>query len=85
VCVPGCVVRSHGNEQWQFTPEGLMERREASINDVSEDLFVWVAGRACAWRTQRDAYRRQRDHEDMRLYLKGLIFDWLRGSNQGSS
>ncbi|MFI5718428.1 nuclear transport factor 2 family protein [Nocardia sp. NPDC051750] len=26
--------RSYGNEQWEFTPEGLMSRREASINDV---------------------------------------------------
>ncbi len=26
--------RSHGNELWQFAPSGLMERREASINDV---------------------------------------------------
>jgi uncharacterized protein len=27
--------RSYGNELWQFTAEGLMARREASINDVS--------------------------------------------------
>ncbi len=27
--------RSYGNEQWEFTPEGLMSRREASINDVA--------------------------------------------------
>ena len=26
--------RAHGNEQWQFTEAGLMERREASINDL---------------------------------------------------
>jgi hypothetical protein len=26
--------RSHGNEQWEFAPSGLMRRREASINDV---------------------------------------------------
>eukprot|EP00891_Asterochloris_glomerata_P006037 jgi/Astpho2/6037/Aster-x1344 len=26
--------RSHGNEQWQFAPNGLMERRDASINDI---------------------------------------------------
>lgn len=25
--------RSHGNENWEFTPEGLMARRYASIND----------------------------------------------------
>ena len=27
--------RSYGNEMWEFTAEGLMRRREASINDVS--------------------------------------------------
>ncbi|BDD81061.1 hypothetical protein TPB0596_08240 [Tsukamurella pulmonis] len=27
--------RSYGNELWEFTPEGLMSRREASINDVA--------------------------------------------------
>ena len=26
--------RSYGNELWQFAPSGLMERREASINDM---------------------------------------------------
>lgn len=26
--------RSHGNEQWEFADNGLMRRREASINDV---------------------------------------------------
>ncbi|MGH1451241.1 MAG: nuclear transport factor 2 family protein [Pseudomonadaceae bacterium] len=26
--------RSHGNEQWEFAPNGLMQRREASINDL---------------------------------------------------
>lgn len=26
--------RSHGNEHWQFDAEGLMARRDASINDV---------------------------------------------------
>ncbi|MER5321682.1 nuclear transport factor 2 family protein [Streptosporangium roseum] len=29
--------RSHGNELWEFTPDGLMARREASINDVAID------------------------------------------------
>ncbi|CDP87084.1 MULTISPECIES: nuclear transport factor 2 family protein [Mycolicibacterium] len=29
--------RSYGNELWQFTAEGLMARREASINDVEID------------------------------------------------
>ena len=36
---------SHGNEQWRFDENGLMERREASINDVeisqAERLFLW--------------------------------------------
>ncbi|GAA1966067.1 nuclear transport factor 2 family protein [Catenulispora subtropica] len=27
--------RSYGNEQWEFTPDGLMSRRFASINDVA--------------------------------------------------
>jgi nuclear transport factor 2 (NTF2) superfamily protein len=27
--------RSYGNENWEFTAEGLMHRREASINDVA--------------------------------------------------
>jgi nuclear transport factor 2 (NTF2) superfamily protein len=26
--------RSHGNEHWEFAPNGLMQRRDASINDV---------------------------------------------------
>lgn len=26
--------RSYGNEQWEFAPDGLMSRREASINDI---------------------------------------------------
>jgi nuclear transport factor 2 (NTF2) superfamily protein len=29
--------RSHGNEQWEFADNGLMRRREASINDVPID------------------------------------------------
>lgn len=40
--------RAHGNEQWEFTGEGLMRRREASINDVrideDERLFRWPLG-----------------------------------------
>jgi nuclear transport factor 2 (NTF2) superfamily protein len=40
--------RSHGNEQWEFAPDGLMRRREASINDVpvaeADRLFRWPAG-----------------------------------------
>lgn len=40
--------RSHGNEQWEFDAEGLMCRREASINDVpiaeADRKFHWPAG-----------------------------------------
>ena len=40
--------RAHGNEQWEFAPTGLMQRREASINDLpiteSERLFRWPLG-----------------------------------------
>ena len=40
--------RSHGNEQWEFDGNGLMRRREASINDVpiaaAARLFHWPAG-----------------------------------------
>ena len=41
--------RSYGNENWEFTPEGLMRRRIASINDlpISENdrRFRWPIGR----------------------------------------
>ncbi len=37
--------RSHGNEQWEFNEHGLMQRREASINDVKiaigDRRFTW--------------------------------------------
>lgn len=40
--------RSYGNENWQFNPQGLMQRRFASINDVSitqeQRLFFWPLG-----------------------------------------
>ena len=39
--------RSYGNEQWEFDENGLMRRREASINDVQivedERRFRWAA------------------------------------------
>ena len=39
--------RSYGNEQWEFSPEGLMRRREASINDLAipddDRRFRWDA------------------------------------------
>jgi nuclear transport factor 2 (NTF2) superfamily protein len=39
--------RSYGNELWEFDDEGLMRRREASINDVpiaaSDRKFSWSA------------------------------------------
>ena len=38
--------RSYGNENWQFSANGLMERRIASINDLKisepERLFRWT-------------------------------------------
>jgi uncharacterized protein len=37
--------RAHGNEQWEFSPEGLMRRREASINDVR----ITVGNRKFSW------------------------------------
>jgi nuclear transport factor 2 (NTF2) superfamily protein len=41
--------RSYGNENWEFNPEGYMQRRFASINDLpiqaSERLFHWPLGR----------------------------------------
>ena len=40
--------RAHGNEQWEFDQNGLMRRREASINDVpiaaGERKFLWPIG-----------------------------------------
>ncbi len=39
--------RSYGNELWEFDDQGLMRRREASINDVpihvQERKFFWPA------------------------------------------
>lgn len=44
----GAFFRSYGNEQWEFDGDGLMRRREASINDVaiteSERRFLWPLG-----------------------------------------
>jgi len=41
--------RSYGNENWEFSPEGLMASRHASINDFaikeSERKFHWDLGR----------------------------------------
>lgn len=43
----GLWYRSYGNEQWEFDDDGLMRRREASINDVaiseSDRRFHWPA------------------------------------------
>jgi nuclear transport factor 2 (NTF2) superfamily protein len=40
--------RAHGNEQWEFDAQGLMSRREASINDVritaADRRFHWPLG-----------------------------------------
>src|SRR3954465_13014889 len=45
----GSWFRSYGNENWEFTAEGLMRRRFASINDLpireSDRLFHWALGR----------------------------------------
>ncbi len=41
--------RSYGNENWEFDPQGLMQVRYASINDLSIDdsdrKFHWSQGR----------------------------------------
>jgi nuclear transport factor 2 (NTF2) superfamily protein len=41
--------RSYGNENWEFDEKGLMQKRFASINDLtikeSERLFHWPQGR----------------------------------------
>lgn len=41
--------RSYGNENWEFSPEGLMQCRFASINDLSikqiDRKFHWPLGR----------------------------------------
>jgi uncharacterized protein len=40
--------RAHGNEQWEFDGDGLIRRREASINHVAiapqDRKFLWPAG-----------------------------------------
>jgi nuclear transport factor 2 (NTF2) superfamily protein len=45
--VSGQWFRSHGNELWEFDDNGLMRRREASINDApireDERQFHWPA------------------------------------------
>jgi uncharacterized protein len=44
----GSWYRSHGNEQWEFAADGLMQRREASINDVlireADRRYLWPLG-----------------------------------------
>lgn len=44
----GAWFRAYGNEQWEFDENGLMRRREASINDVpiaeAERKFHWPLG-----------------------------------------
>jgi nuclear transport factor 2 (NTF2) superfamily protein len=41
--------RSYGNENWEFAPNGLMQRRFASINDLPikplDRKFFWPLGR----------------------------------------
>jgi nuclear transport factor 2 (NTF2) superfamily protein len=40
--------RAHGNEQWEFDDNGLMRRREASINDVP----ITAGDRRLLWQPQ---------------------------------
>jgi nuclear transport factor 2 (NTF2) superfamily protein len=41
--------RAHGNENWQFDADGLMERRLASINEhpiaEADRIFRWAVGK----------------------------------------
>jgi len=45
----GTWFRSYGNENWEFSLAGLMQRREASINDLAIDdtdrLLTWEGSR----------------------------------------
>jgi nuclear transport factor 2 (NTF2) superfamily protein len=45
----GSWFRSYGNENWEFNPDGHMQRRIASINDLpiaeAERKFRWPLGR----------------------------------------
>jgi uncharacterized protein len=45
----GSWFRSYGNENWEFTEQGLMQKRFASINDLpiteSDRRFRWPLGR----------------------------------------
>jgi len=50
--------RSHGNEQWEFDPHGLMRRREASINDVR----IAEAERKFHWPREQAGGRRPDEH-----------------------
>jgi len=43
-----CWFRSYGNENWEFSPDGLMQRRIASINDLpineTQRMLYWPSG-----------------------------------------
>ncbi|MBL8820450.1 MAG: nuclear transport factor 2 family protein [Planctomyces sp.] len=45
--IDGQWFRAYGNELWEFDTEGLMQRREASINDLAiqadDRRFFWLA------------------------------------------
>lgn len=45
--IAGAWHRCYGNEQWEFAENGLMRRREASVNDLAiaeqERRFLWDA------------------------------------------
>jgi nuclear transport factor 2 (NTF2) superfamily protein len=52
--------RSHGNENWAFDAQGLMQARHASIND----LAISAAERRFFW-PRDDGGRRQDDHPSL--------------------
>ena len=50
--------RSYGNENWEFNQEGLMQRRIASINDIS----ISIKERKFLWATETENGRRPDNH-----------------------
>lgn len=49
--------RSYGNENWKFTPDGLMHQRFASIND----LPIKASDRKFTWQNEENQNRRPDD------------------------
>ena len=54
--------RSYGNENWEFNQEGLMQRRIASINDIS----ISIKERKFLWATETENGRRPDNHPGRR-------------------